>query len=54
MSMEKLVMMVPTLLNPSGIAVEFGQVQATREAFDLLGRASGYGTVPGRGQDENR
>jgi hypothetical protein len=51
MSMEKVVMMVPTLLKPSGIAVEFGQVQATREVFDQLGRAL-PGTVLFRVEDK--
>jgi hypothetical protein len=49
--LEKVVMMVPRLLKPSGIAVEFGQVQATREAFDQLGPAL-PGTVLFRVEDK--
>jgi hypothetical protein len=49
--MEKLVMMVPTLLKPSGIAVGFGQVQSTREAFGPLGHAL-PGTVLFRVEDK--
>jgi hypothetical protein len=41
MSMEKLVMMVPTLLKPSSIAVEFGQAQATRRHLTRWGAPPG-------------
>jgi hypothetical protein len=44
-------MMVPMLLKLSDIAVEFGQVQATREAFGPLGRAL-PGTVLFRVEDK--
>jgi hypothetical protein len=46
-------MMVPTLLKPSRIAVKFGKAQATREAFDPLGRAL-PGTVLFRVEDKMR